>query len=236
MATAESGAKKRVESVERALSILEVFDQRSPKLSLAEIAKRTGLYPSTALRLAGSLEHWGYLRRDDAGGYRLGPTLWRLGSIYQDSFDFSEVVRPVLKTISEMSGETGVFYIKEDQDRICLFRHNSHHSLRHHVDEGSRLPIDRGAGGHVLAAYTGDNEQVHAETRSDGFRVSFGERAADSCAVAVPVWGQTDNLVGALALVGPRTRLTPDQIPYLVDMLRQAANRIQAHLRGKTSS
>lgn len=233
MGAAESGAKKRVESVDRALSILEVFDDSSPRLSLAEIARRTGLYPSTTLRLAGSLEHWGYLRRDNNGSYRLGPTLLRLGAIYRDSFDLSEVIRPALRTLSDTSGETAAFYVREEDSRICLYRHHPHHSLRHHVDEGKRLPIDRGAGGHVLAAFTGGQEQVHIDTRRDGFRVSYGERAAESCAISVPVWGVAEEFIGALAVVGPRTRLTEQRVPELIELLREAAGSIRTELQGR---
>ncbi len=69
---------QRVEAVERALAILDCFDEAHLTLSLSEIANRSGLYPSTALRLCGSLERGHYLRRDEDGRYRLGSTIQRL--------------------------------------------------------------------------------------------------------------------------------------------------------------
>ncbi len=59
-----------VAAVERALSILDALTDE--KITLAELSKRTDLYKSTVLRLAKSLERFGYVFRDDDGCYRLG--------------------------------------------------------------------------------------------------------------------------------------------------------------------
>ena len=80
-------SEDRVEAVERALTILEAFREGEEALSLAALAEKTGFYKSTILRLAASLERFGYLARTPTGLYRLGPSLWRLGSLYRRSFD-----------------------------------------------------------------------------------------------------------------------------------------------------
>ena len=59
----ERDTEQRVEAVERALSILDAFTAERPSLSLAELAERTGFYPSTILRLASSLARFGYMHR-----------------------------------------------------------------------------------------------------------------------------------------------------------------------------
>ena len=59
-------------------------------LTLAALAAATGFYKSTILRLAGSLERFGYLVREESGAFRLGPSLWRLGSLYRGGFDLGE--------------------------------------------------------------------------------------------------------------------------------------------------
>lgn len=228
-----SPPRKKVEAVERALSILEVFTETEPRLLLSEIARRTGLYPSTTLRLAGSLEHWGYLRRDGDGHFRLGPAVLRLGSIYQDTFDLGELVRPALRRLSEESGETAAFYVREGDDRVCLYRAHSRHPLRHHIDEGVRLPLDRGAGGHVLMAYSGGSEPVHDDVRAAGYRASFGERDAEAAAVSVPVFGSGGSFLGALTLVGTRTRISEQTVPTLVALLQAEATQLHSDLDGR---
>src|SRR5205823_12297392 len=101
-----------------------------------------------------SLERFGYLVREANGVFRLGPALWRLGSIYRDRFDVGEAIRPELRRLVETTGETASFYIREGRSRVCLFRHNSPQSARHQLEEGAELPLNAGASAHVLMAYT----------------------------------------------------------------------------------
>src|SRR3712207_7622677 len=87
-------SEDRVEAVERALTILEAFREGEEALSLTALAEKTGFYKSTILRLAASLERFGYFAREPGGLYRPGPTLWRLGALHLGSFDLGVPVRP----------------------------------------------------------------------------------------------------------------------------------------------
>jgi len=70
-----------VAAVDRALTILDAFREADQSLTLTEISKRVGFYKSTTLRLAESLEKFGYLRRLEDGAFRLGPKPLFLGSL-----------------------------------------------------------------------------------------------------------------------------------------------------------
>ncbi|WP_426959385.1 IclR family transcriptional regulator [Muricoccus radiodurans] len=200
-----SGTADRVEAVERALTLLNAFADGTPRLTLAELAARAGLYPSTALRLAGSLQRFGYLQRDADGLFRLGPAPLLLGGLYQRSFDLSENVRPALARLVARTGETASFFVREGDHRVCLLRTSSPRPIRHHVEEGSLLPLDRGASAHVLMAHTGGEGERLDAVRSRGLAVSVGERDPETAAVAAPVWGRSAFL-GALGVTGPRGR------------------------------
>ena len=172
--------EQRVEAVERALTILNAFADGTPRMGLSALAARAGFYPSTVLRLSASLERFGYLHRDSDGDFRLGPALWRLGVLYQASFNLADYVRPTLKALVEATGETASFYVREKGKRICLYRQNGPRMVRSHLDEGAELPLDRGAAGHILVAYsgkdTGKDSGRHAKVRSRGYAISKGER------------------------------------------------------------
>ena len=71
-----------VRAVDRALALLLAFGDDDPALPLAEIARRTGLHMTTALRLLGTLERHGFVQRV-AGGYALGPQLLVLGERFR---------------------------------------------------------------------------------------------------------------------------------------------------------
>ncbi len=218
--------EQRVEAVERALSILEAFGEERRSLSLAQMAEETGLYKSTILRLSASLERFGYLSRDEAGLYRLGASVWRLGSVYRRSFDLGEHIRPELRTLVEATGETASFYVREASERVCLYRQNSGHPVRHHLDEGARLPLDRGAAAHVLQAYSGAQDQTSKEVRVAGYYLSIGERNPDLSAVAVALLGRDGTLRGALTLSGPSSRFTERMQLQSIGLLKAASGRL----------
>lgn len=229
MSAEQSPKEQRVESVERALTLLEAFADGAERLSLAELAKQTGYYRSTILRLAASLQRMGYLNRDADGFYRLGPTLWRLGSQYQRAFHLADYVRPVLSEISATTGESAAFYVREGDRRVVLYRVNSDRPMRHHLEEGASLPLERGAGGRVLSVYTGGEDEHADQIRADGYYFSDGERDPETAAVAVPVFGMNGAFVGALGVVGPRKR-TYERSTEIRDLLVRHAEKLGAEL------
>jgi DNA-binding IclR family transcriptional regulator len=224
--------EQRVEAVERALGILEAFAGGEPRLPLSELARRTGFYRSTILRLSASLERFGYLHRDDDGQFRLGPTLWRLGVLYQSAFDLGDYVRPVLRQVAEQVGETAGFYIRDGNRRICLYRANSPRMVSSHLEEGAELPLDRGASARVLVAFTDGKGENDEKIRKRGFCVSLGERDPDSAAVAVPVFGPKKALVGSLGVTGPRNRFDKAARVRIAATLKERAAALTRVLGG----
>ncbi len=220
--------KNRVEAVDRALSLLDAFNGGKPSLSLRELAELTGMYKSTILRLSGSLEHFGYLSRDEHGEFRLGPALVRLASLSQR--DNASLIRPVLQRLADETEETASFYVREGGERVCLFRCNSRQEIRHHLDEGARMALNRGASGRVLLAFADEPGEPFATIRREGYYLSKGERASDVAAVAVPVRAVNGSLVGALSVSGLRSRFTDSFVERALAALRQEAKNIDGKL------
>ena len=98
--------------------------------------------------------------------------------------------------------------------------------MRHHLDEGVRLPLDRGAAAHILRAYGGARDSISERVRRNGYYVSVGERNPDLSAVAVALLGRDGALRGALALSGPSSRFTAPAHKTAVTLLTEAAERL----------
>ena len=226
-----SSGENRVEAVERALSILEAFTEDDRFLTLAALSERTKLYKSTILRLIGSLERFGYIGRAADGTYHLGPSLWRLGSLYRSAHDLGEFIRPQLRILVEKTGETAAFFVRAGNQRMCLYRLNSTKPIRHHLDEGVLLPLDRGGTGRVLLAYSGEPGEPYDQIREQGYYFSKGERDPDVGAIAVPVFDRRGNLRGALAISALITRLGGEGVlTSTLDALRQSAGILASAL------
>ena len=200
---ADSGG---VAAVERALAILDAFTEQDRSLTLAQVATRTGFYKSTILRLAASLEKKGYLIRLADGAWRLGAAAARLGAVYQAAFDLGDIVEPVLQQVVAETGETAAFHVRDGKVRISLYRVESPQRIRDHVRQGEHLPLDRGAGGKVLLAFTGGKGEESEQIRRDKLCVSRGDRIADLGGISAPVFSDGLKLVGALTVSLPLSR------------------------------
>src|SRR5215203_3983197 len=119
-----------VAAVNRALLLLSAFHSDDVDVSLAELAKRTGLYKSTIIRLMSSLERFGFIRRLTSGSYQIGPQVSRLSAIYTNQFDTRDHVLPILRQISDELGESASFYVRDGDVRICLHRPEAHRAVR----------------------------------------------------------------------------------------------------------
>lgn len=221
-----------VAAVDRALSILACFDVDSPTKTLAELATRTGLYKSTVLRLAASLQKANFLRRFDDGSFELGPAVLRLGEIYQQSFDFGKYVMPVLQALAAETGESASFYVREGDVRTCLFRvHSTSHRVLHFVMPGSQLDLKTGAAGRILLAFTEPDRPEFEAERQELVTVSDRNRQGDTTAIASPVFGAR-GFLGALSLAGPRFRFEEETVDRMRDVVRSAAKRLTEQLGG----
>jgi DNA-binding IclR family transcriptional regulator len=222
-----------VAAVERALAILGAFTEGDRALTLAELSRRTGLYKSTLLRLAHTLIERGFLRRLDDGSFCLGPALLKLGTLYQQSFELGNFVMPVLSRLAATTGESASLYVREGNKRTCLFRVHSHvHHVLHYVTPGTQLPLDTGATGKVIRAFT--EPTPVGEQRQKALVVSARDRKGDTTALAAPVFGVA-GFVGALSLAGPRSRFDNATVQHLSLVILEAALELTRALGGETS-
>lgn len=234
-AASSESARRGVEAVDRALSLLAAFGEADGPLTLTELAARTGLHKSTALRLFASLLDRGYLRRLPDGRYHLGPEPLRLARLYQRSFRLADLVIPALRRLSETTGETAAFFIRDGDSRICLHRMEPSRPVRAAASEGDRWPLDRGAAGKVLLAFGGGPAARFAEIHRSLSAVSIGERNPETAAIACPVFGEAGGLAGSLSVSGPRERMTAGAFERFRPLVLEAAAELTAALGGDPS-
>lgn len=222
----EQAAPGGAAAVDRAISLLHAFQPGDRALGVTELAQRTRLHKSTALRLLASLAQGGLVRRTAEGDWALGPALARLGALYTASFSLEDVVLPEMRALVQRTRESVAFHVRQGEQRLVLFRVDSPQLLRDHVRAGDLLPLDRGAGGRVLKAFGGARGRLYDQVRRDGHVVVTGDRVPGLTGISAPVWDTAGALVGALTLTLPEARFQPG----FVAALRQSADRLSAAL------
>lgn len=223
----------RVDSVERAMSILSAFSSQRRRMTLAELADETGLHKSTVLRQAKSMLLYGFLTRDSDGRYGIGASVWRLGLIFRQDYQNGATIRPVLRDLVAQTGETASFYVRAGEERVCLYRENSPNLIRYHLEEGMRLPMDRGSVAMVLRRHAGEDVPADVTFSPAGSANVVGGRNPNIASVATPVVSPDGDLLGALAVSGLTTRFTEDRRSVALALIEHHARALRENGTGQ---
>ncbi|MCW2821199.1 MAG: IclR family transcriptional regulator [Marmoricola sp.] len=237
-----------VQSVERALGLLELVAAKRSAVSLSELARSSGLPPATLHRLARTLVDLGYLRQGATRQYALGPRLALLAD--SSSAQLGAAARPHLAHLVAEIGETANLAML-DRDLVAYVAQvPGRHSMRMFTEVGRRVQPHCTAVGKALLAATCTDDEVRAlfgrtgltrhtphtltdpETlvaqlagiRERGYAVDEGEQEVGVRCVAVHVTGSSLPL--ALSVSGPAPRVTDELIADAVPLLQQTARRL----------
>ncbi|MBI3371431.1 MAG: IclR family transcriptional regulator [Betaproteobacteria bacterium] len=222
-------ATRTSSTVLKSLDVLNALGAARGTLRVSEMSRRTGIHKSTVVRLCATLIARGYAERGAAGGYRLGVRAGALGHAYHAQHGIEGAARALLVALRDQTGESASFYVREGDERVCLVRENSRHDVRHHLEEGTRLPLGAGVVGRVLAAFSPDPPPNSAAIRRDGYLAGRG-REPHTASVSAPVITAGGRLAGALVVSGPAVRFTPARQMEALKRVRQACAQLSGML------
>src|SRR5437870_5898201 len=140
------------QAVDRALSILGPFDERTTELTIAAAAARLGVHRSTASRLLAALERHGLLE-DTGGGYRLGLGLVSLAGLVLNRFPARAIARDVLRDLRDSTGETAYLGLLDGREVVYIDQASSPHVAVNVDWVGYRQALTAGVTGFLLLAY-----------------------------------------------------------------------------------
>jgi DNA-binding IclR family transcriptional regulator len=237
-----------VQSLDRALSILDVLRLSDGGLGLGDVASRAGLPKSTTHRLLSTLERRGLVARDlDIGTYRLATKTF-------EPVGAGPGVRQVLEGLAARSGETANLGALIGSEVLYVDRADSPHALRWQLGVGSRVPAYCSAMGKAILASLSTGEvgrrlprrltpftrhtiterrallEQLALVRRRGFAMDDEEFMEGVRCVAVPVGYGPAGVAHAVSLAGPAFRWTRERAAALVDPMQEAARRMHAML------
>ncbi|MBI2216936.1 MAG: helix-turn-helix domain-containing protein [Candidatus Rokubacteria bacterium] len=218
-------------SIAAACALLDALATRRDPARLTDLATATGRAKSSTLRLLTSLVQGGLLSRDGDGRFSPGPLVTRLAALRHSWGELARRLRPELMRLVRQTRETASFAVRDGATRLLLVLVPSPESVRDHLEEGTRLPLRKGAAGEVLLAFGADRPRgALAEVRARGWAATFGARDPHLAAVAIPLFDSAGRLLGALTVSGPISRVTPDRVPSLVSALRSSRDRLARDL------
>ncbi len=241
-----------VRVVQRAFNVLEAFDERSPQLSLHQIAERIGLPKTTTFRLLATLMDTGYVIQTPSQDYHLSHKVLRLGAVAQRSFNIITVAHPVMAEIATRTSETLDLSILRGMQRVCLDVVESPHPLKSIIRVGDVVNLNRAATGKAFLAYAPASllEQVLHEAgeafdaaklrrdlalvRKRGYAVTSGERVEGASAVSVPLHSASGSVDYCLTVTGPTFRFAGRNDEF-IEMMLEGGREISVRLGSNMS-
>jgi DNA-binding IclR family transcriptional regulator len=233
----------------RALGLLDAFDSTSPRLTLSEIADRSGTPLATAHRLLAELADWGALVRRSDGRYEIGRKLWDLGLLAPVQLELRQVAAPFLLDVHTTIRDTVHLAVRDGLSALYIERISGRESVPVVSQVGSRLPLHATGVGKVLLAAAPDDVVEEAlaslapqtrhtvvdpiqlrrelgEVRRRRYARTSEEMSPGAASLAVPVQVEGGNgpvVVAALGVVVPPRRR---DLLKLVPVLEVAARGI----------
>jgi DNA-binding IclR family transcriptional regulator len=236
------------QAVERAIAILELFDEHRTVIGIGEAAAALGVHRSTASRLMSTLERRGLLEQAGAAGYRLGLGLVPLAGYVLNRFPVRARGGQILRELRDATGESAWLGVL-DGHRITYLDHASSPHVTVNVDwVGVRQTLTEGVTGRLLLSFqspdvigrlvaeaepgaTGLSETEPAAVRRQGYAVRMGEGEDGYMGVAVPIRDAMGAVVAAISLGGPRFRVSQERLlGELLPAALHAAARVSESL------
>ncbi|MFF1832114.1 IclR family transcriptional regulator [Paenarthrobacter sp. NPDC058040] len=226
-----------------------------------ELGTYLGVSPSTAHRLLTDLEKLGMVRRSPDGSYQLGLEFLRLSWKLVSRFPLREMANDLLQEMTDKSGESSFLGIYNDQRHEMMFAVtvDSPHPLRYMIPLQKWLPLHSGASGLSILAFLpeetrreilqGNLTKVTENTivdpailsdrieaiRRNGYAVSLGERVTGAIALAAPVFGPGQEVVGTSGLMIPESRFDARVETELSNLVKHSAAVLSERMGGTLS-
>jgi len=234
--------------IDRLLDILCLFKEGKESWSIDDIAQMVNLPKSTSYRLVGALQERGFLEKSGTSHYQLGITFMRLSAVAVSSNrDIRLMAMPSMKRIADTVKESVSLMRLMNHQVVCVESIEGQYSLRVSIQQGRIQPLHAGASSRVLLAHLPEEDwgkyltfplERYTETtitdfdalcenlqtiRRVGYAISNGEVDIGARAIAVPLMKNRDEVIAALSIEAPTTRMTDEVVSDYLDLLKREA-------------
>ncbi|WP_454618131.1 IclR family transcriptional regulator [Bradyrhizobium cenepequi] len=247
-----------VQSVDRALSIIETLAEDDEGYRLSDLAIRTGLSTSTVHRLLATLESRRFVQFDRTESkWHVGARSFTVGATFARRRNFTAQAIPYLRKLRDLTRETANLAMVDDEFIVVLTRMESREIMRSLTKVGGRVAmVASGVGKAVLATYS--DEDVSAiirhhgmprlteksivrpsdlfreleRVRRQGYAVDDEEACMGLRCIAAVVYNDCSEPLAAISVSGMTSRLTDDRLTALGQTVRDVAAELTVALGG----
>jgi DNA-binding IclR family transcriptional regulator len=246
----------QLQSLDRAVQVLELLADSEGPLGLADVCERMDLHKSTAHRALMVLERTGLIERTPENRFRLGLKLYELGSRAVEQIDLRARVHPWFRRLSAQVGETVHLGVLQ---RTCVVYLDKVEPNNRRVWLDSRIgasnPVYCTAMGKAILAFLPPEEAAAIiarirfvrytprtlctaealqrsleRVRRRGYAIDDEEVECGVRCIGAPILNDSGRPVAAVSVSGPSSRITQQSVPGIAERLLRCCREISASL------
>ena len=247
---------QRVQSIDRALNILELLAVEASGLGVTEIGKRFGLPKSTIHRILLTLLEWGYVEKNSDGSkYKLGLKVVDISRIYLNKVELITEAQPYLRNLAVISTQPVHLGHLEDKQMVFLDKVEVVNSIRMYSQVGRRIPFHSSALGKVFVSYLNDiklqellenyvftamtdktitDKEVFIKElkkiKGQGYAIDDEENEEGIRCISAPIFDYRGEVVASISTSGSLDIYTLDKLEMLKKSVMSTASVISSRL------
>ncbi|WP_373893815.1 IclR family transcriptional regulator [Virgibacillus sp. CBA3643] len=245
-----------VQSVDRALKILEILQEHPNGLGVTELSHRLDVSKSTSYRLLTSLYNKGFVKQDDqTEKYLLGLRLIELGQNVSNNLDIRKLAAPYLHDLAEITGETAHLAIMEQHKIVYIDKIESSATIRMFSNVGKTAPVHCTGVGKAIFAFQTDQKITEVinqtglqkytektivteaamlahikEIRDRGYSIDDEEHELGIKCAAAPIFNHNNEVVAGISVAGPLMRISDDKLDDIAKEVLRVTHSISGLL------
>ncbi|BFT73874.1 IclR family transcriptional regulator [Paenibacillus sp. P36] len=245
-----------IQALDRALKIMDLFDEYTTELKITEISARMELHKSTVHSLLKTLQMHGYINQDvETGKYKLGLKLLEKGQLMLQSLDIRTAARKHLVALSEQTGQTTHLVILDGKEGVYLDKVEGEKAAIRYSRIGRRISLHSSAVGKVLTAFrtkdeidallrnyqfskitdvtiTGKDAFVNElnQVREQGYSIDNQENEPGVRCAAAPIFEHNGSIVAAISISTLLSTVDDSLFKAYIALLKKEAEAISLTL------
>ncbi len=244
-----------INSVIKAVKVLNLFSPSNPRLTLAEISHRLGMPKSTAHNLLNTLLSQGFVEKVDGDSYALGTAIVTLTQRVRVNIELRDPAAPLLRQLADTCRESVYLTVRDGDYVLYIYAIESpqrllartavgDHAPLHCTSVGkailSRLPagevdtIISRVGLPVFTEKTISSPDVLrkelAETRRRGYALDTGEHEINTYCIGAPVLDAKGQVIGACSISGADPKIVTHRVADLAPHVMYTAQEISRRM------
>lgn len=245
-----------VQSIDRALSILELISDYNEGLRITEISEKVDLHKSTVHRLLGTLIYKGFVEQDEVTNkYKISLKLYELGSKKIEDLDMLKVSKPYTERLMIELNEVVHLVIRDGNHIVYIDKVEADNTIRMASNVGRRSPLYCTSVGKAIMAFMDEkeieeiwnNSNVEKLTentitnfqmfknelkkiKQQGYAIDDEENEIGVRCVGAPIFNYKGEVEGAISISGPTIRVTKEKVEEIAKRVKKYAELISKEL------